>query len=82
MKGVNNLLVIMETLRSICDSPIFAFEGLSIIEPWALWYLAAAMAQTWTRDPVGLISGVPEDVSTEELQRLTKELHVEIRKGE
>ncbi|KAL0470245.1 hypothetical protein QR685DRAFT_596931 [Neurospora intermedia] len=80
MKGVNNLLVIMETLRSICDSPIFAFEGLSIIEPWALWYLAAAMAQTWTRDPVGLISGVPEDVSTEELQRLTKELHVEIRK--
>ncbi|KAK3489691.1 hypothetical protein B0T13DRAFT_491060 [Neurospora crassa] len=80
MKAVNNLLVVMETLRSICDSPIFAFEGLSVIEPWASWYLAAAMAQTWTRDPVGLISGVPDDVSTEELQRLTKELHVEIRK--
>lgn len=81
MKGINNLVVIMETLRNICGRPIFATEP-GFEEPWALWYLAAAMAQTWTRDPLGLVSGVPEDMSCEELRQKTEEVYKVVRKGE
>lgn len=81
MKGVNNLLVIMETLRNICGPPIFAAEP-GFDEPWALWYLAAAMTQTWTRDPFGRLGGEPEDMETEELRRRTEEVYEEVRKGE
>lgn len=81
MKGINNLVVIMETLRNICGRPIFATEP-GFEEPWALWYLAAAMAQTWTRDPLGLVSGVPEDMSCEELRQKTEEVYEVVRKGE
>ncbi|KAK1773449.1 hypothetical protein QBC45DRAFT_461566 [Copromyces sp. CBS 386.78] len=79
MKGINNLVVIMETLRNIPGTPIFAPEP-GFEEPWALWYFTAALAQTWTRDPYGRETGVPDDIGIEELREKTEEVYWEVRK--
>lgn len=96
MKWINNLLVIMETFRSIKSKPLFAFEdGFNMGErdPFSLWYLAAACAQAWTRGPCGKLVGGNEtegeekkvgwekDTSEEELKRKTEEVYWEARKG-
>ncbi|KAK3955921.1 hypothetical protein QBC32DRAFT_375754 [Pseudoneurospora amorphoporcata] len=79
MKEINNLVVIMETLRNSPGPLIFAAEP-GFEEPWALWCFAAALAQTWTRDPYGRETGVPGDIGIEELRKKTEQVYWEVRK--
>ena len=51
-------------------------------EPWGMWYLAAAMAVTWTEDPLGYGTGKPTDIGVEELREKTEGAYWEARKGE